>query len=190
MTNVFKLKAKRDPRQVFEILMQPHFSALYGAARRMSGSVDDAEDLVQEVCIKAFAKLDQLESMDYPKAWLLKTLYHHFIDDQRRAKRSPLSDAQSDDVVELIASEQSRPDIDAEQAQQVARVFGALKLLGSEASSLVAMHDIDGVSLKEIQAITDLPLGTIKSKLHRARSKLGKLLQRQDFGGVQSFKRG
>ena len=70
--------------------MRPHFDALYAAARRMTMSAADAEDLVQEVCLKAFLKLDELEAMEYQRAWLLRVLYNQFVDSRRVMQRSPV----------------------------------------------------------------------------------------------------
>ncbi len=58
----------------FEALLRPHFDALYAAACRMTLSPVDAEDLVQDVALKAFEKLDELERIEFPRAWLLKNI--------------------------------------------------------------------------------------------------------------------
>ena len=73
--------------------MRPHFDTLYAAARRMSMSSTDAEDLVQEVCVKTFLRLDEFEQIKYQYAWLLKVLYHQFIDMQRNRERSAMGKA-------------------------------------------------------------------------------------------------
>jgi RNA polymerase sigma-70 factor (ECF subfamily) len=58
----------------FTSLVQEHFSALYGAARRLTSSPSDAEDLVQDVCLKAFESIDELERIEFRRAWLLKVI--------------------------------------------------------------------------------------------------------------------
>ena len=83
------MSRRTSGRSRFAALVQPHFDALYGAARRLALSPSDAEDLVQDVCLKAFESIDELENIEFRRAWLLKVLYHKFVDRQRkRARRS------------------------------------------------------------------------------------------------------
>ena len=83
------MSRRTSRRSRFAALVQPHFDALYGAARRLALSPSDAEDLVQDVCLKAHTHIDELEKIEFQRAWLLKTLYHRFIDIQRSRERSP-----------------------------------------------------------------------------------------------------
>lgn len=165
--------------QRFEQLMEPHFEALYSAARRMTHSPDDAEDLVQEVCMKAFTALDELETIEYPRAWLLKVMYHRFVDDTRRASRMPVDNsatgAESGEP-DHLASGLAQPDDAADREQRVERVLRAMRLLNSDQVALVGMHDVEGISIDELSRLTGAPAGTIKAQLHRTRKKLGRLL--------------
>lgn len=160
--------------------MAPHFDALYAAARRMTLSPHDAEDLVQEVCIKALKQIDHLERIDHVRAWLLKVMYNHFVDETRRAAKSPVDAAwtgeQSEEPDEL-ASHGARPDEVTETTQQVEHVIRAMRYLSAEECALVAMHDVEGLSIAELSELTGMPDGTIKARLHRTRVKLGKLLK-------------
>lgn len=159
--------------------MKPHFPALYGAARRLTRSSIDAEDLVQEVCIKACRNEEALQAMEYPRAWLLRTLYHQFVDDHRKQERMPdalATDVDDDRDEQATAPDTLQPDNETEQLMTVELIQKALKRLSEEQASLLLMHDLEGFSLPEIQAVTGLPLGTIKSKLHRTRIKLGRML--------------
>ena len=76
--------------QRFASLVQPHFAALYRAAMRLTRRRADAEDLVQEVCLRACSRLEDLGAVTNARAWLMRALYHLFIDATRR-KRRPLS---------------------------------------------------------------------------------------------------
>ncbi|MDZ7645469.1 MAG: RNA polymerase sigma factor [Woeseiaceae bacterium] len=183
MQKVVELGSRRRESGRFEALLEPHFAVLYNAARRLAASPADAEDLVQDVCIKAYRYRADLRVMEYPRAWLLRTLYNQFVDDQRRLQRSPQGRARTmdgDDGFELAAPERSQPDEETERMLNIEAIERAMSRLSREQRSLLAMHDIDGLSLAEIQAVTDLPLGTIKSKLHRARVRLGRMLVRLD----------
>lgn len=179
MTKVVDLASRRTGSGQFEAAMKPHFPVLYRAARRLAALPADAEDLVQEVCIKAHMNWADFRTMEYPRAWLLKILYNQFVDDRRRAQRSPIASAESDDEMDVIAGPgHMEPERQTERMMTIQSILSAMKLLGKEQCALLALHDIDGLSLAELQSLTGLPVGTIKSKLHRARIKLGRLLQR------------
>ena len=168
----------------FTELMRPHFDALYMTARRMTLSAADAEDLVQDVCLKAHMHIEELEKVEFQRAWLLKILYHRFIDIQRTRERSPVdmaeTGADSNDP-DFIGRDGSRPDVLVEREKRLETIFRAMEILGHEASSLLALHDIEGFSLEELRQVTGLPEGTLKSRLHRTRSRLGRLLSNQDI---------
>jgi len=159
--------------------MEPHFDALHKAARRMTLSPHDAEDLVQEVCITAIQRLDELEGIDFKRAWLLKVMYNRFVDDIRRTGRSPVDIAPTGDASDEpddIAAGLAQPDELVDRAQNVERVLRAMQCLNADHCALVAMHDVEGLSIDELCKLTGMPKGTIKSRLHRIRIKLGRLL--------------
>ncbi len=160
--------------------MRPHFDALYNAGRRIAASASDAEDLVQEVCMKAYLKMDELERIEYQRAWLLRVLYNLFIDGKRQNQRSPVSLASSSEYLsddELVASAHLQPEEQADRMMRIDIVLRAMELLNKEHCSMLALHDIDGFSLEELHSLTGIPIGTIKSQLHRTRVKLGRLLR-------------
>jgi len=167
------------PAKRFEAILRPHFDALYAAARRLTFSSVDAEDLVQDVCLKSFARLDELERIEFPRAWLLKMLYHKFIDNQRIEQRSPISIAETGlDSIEPddLAQQVSQPEKLVDEEIRIARILMAMNRLSGDQRALVAMRDIEGLSIKELQSLTGLPSGTIKAQLHRTRAKLGRIL--------------
>lgn len=181
MRRILALKNRKTASGRFERLMQAHFEALYGAARRVTASVSDAEDLMQEVCLKAYLKLDELERIEHQRAWLLRMLYNLFIDGQRRNQRSPLALSQTPADVELLDAAAGRhwqPDEQVDRMMQLDVILRAMKLLDTEQCTLLALHDIEGYKLAELKSLTGLPIGTLKSQLHRTRVKLGRLLRR------------
>lgn len=159
--------------------MRPHFDALYAAARRMTMSSVDAEDLVQDVCLKAFTRIEELENLEFRRAWLLRVLYHQFIDARRRDKRSPVEIAdtgvESMDPDEVAVS-RWQPEEQLDQELRAERILKAMSYLNKDHCALVALHDIEGVTIDELQIMTGQPIGTIKAQLHRTRAKLGRLL--------------
>lgn len=182
MLRVIAFKLRQIANERFVALMEPHFDALFSAARRMTLSPCDAEDLVQEVCIKAFDRLDDLEKTEFPRAWLLKVMYNRFVDDSRTAGRSPVDAAWTGDdsaEPENMDSGVERPEDQADRDQRIEQVLRAMRCLDAELCALVAMHDVEGFSVDELSRLTDLPAGTIKSQLYRTRKKLGLLLSNE-----------
>ncbi len=168
--------------------MRPHFDALHASARRFAANTADAEDLVQDVCMKAYQHINELEGMEHQRAWLLRVLYHQFVDTRRANSRSASAVASSiddDDPISLAAPSHLQPDEQTDRMLRVERVLGAMSLLDKEHCSLLAMHDIDGMSIAELSDISGVPENTLKSRLHRTRSKLGRLLQNKELKSVK-----
>src|SRR6188768_740183 len=100
--------------QRFASLVQPHFAALYRAAMRLTRRRADAEDLVQEVCLRAYSRLDDLGAVTSSRAWLMRSLYHLFIDATRRKRRRADVPLLSDDLAAAPHSEDPGPERAAE----------------------------------------------------------------------------
>lgn len=179
MSKVIRLSRRTSDRDRFTSLVQPHFDALYKAARRTTLSPQDAEDLVQEVCMIAFSRVGELQRMQFPRAWLLKVMYNKFIDGQRSSARSPVdmapTGAESNEP-DRIAAAAPLPDELAVREQQIERVLHAMRCLNADQCALVAMHDVEGLTIEELCQLTGMPAGTVKAQLHRTRKKLGRLL--------------
>jgi RNA polymerase sigma-70 factor (ECF subfamily) len=179
LNNTIPLKRHNSGPKRFDALVRPHFNALYAAARRLTRSPHDAEDLVQEVCLKAIGRLDELERIEFSRAWLLKVLYHEFIDGKRRNERSPVSIAGTGaetDEPDRTPAASAQPDELVDREQNIGRIQRAMRLLNPEQCALVVMHDVEGYSIDELCKLNGAPAGTVKAQLHRTRVKLGRLL--------------
>jgi RNA polymerase sigma-70 factor (ECF subfamily) len=160
--------------QDFARLIAPHLDALFRAAYRLAGNRPDAEDLVQEVCVRAYANLGALRALDQPKSWLLRIQYRVFVDGVRHRDKSPLR-ATGEDFDVTSASGEPGPDDIAEASLAEARILEAWSRLDKEQRALLALH-VEGYSLAEMHSITDLSTDVLKARLYRARVRLGKLL--------------
>jgi RNA polymerase sigma-70 factor (ECF subfamily) len=158
----------------FATLIREHYQSLYRAAYRLTRSTVDAEDLVQEVCVRAYPRIGEIEGLEQPRGWLLRVLYRRFVDLRRRYERRHVRAIEDD---EEFASADPGPAEEADRALNRWRVEDAWQRLSQEQRLLLALHDIEGYTLVEIHSLTGLKDGTIKSRLHRARVRLGKLLQ-------------
>ena len=178
MTKVAVIPGGRSAAQRFEALVRPHYELLYRTAYRLTRSVHDAEDLAQEVCVRAYPRLEELAGLDNPRGWLLCVMQRLFIDQARRYERSHVQslagseDAFVSEALDLVDQ--------VDEALRRQRLDRAWQRLGKEQRALLALHDIEGYSLDELTQMTGLKEGTLKSRLHRARVKLGKLLKRAE----------
>lgn len=168
-----------DENAVFERLVRPHLDRLYRLAWRLTGSKAEAEDLFQELLVRAFGKLDQLLRIEEPGSWLCKIMYNLFVDEHRRFTRQRLTIVDEAhlpaDGIGSVAGD-SDPVQDNERLEKIRQLDRALAQLSEEHRIVVLLHDTEGYKLKEIQALIGVPEGTIKSRLHRARARLKEIL--------------
>ena len=159
--------------------MQPHFERLYRLAFRLTGRKAEAEDLFQELLIKAFGKLDDLVTIDEPGAWLSRVMYNLFIDEQRRFARQRMHTVEEGflpgDGLEALAGTDN-PERDQRRLEKIRQLDAALARLSDEHRIVVLLHDTEGYKLEEIHNLIDVPVGTVKSRLHRARARLREIL--------------
>lgn len=148
-------------------------------AWRLTGRQAEAEDLFQELLIKAFAKLDDLVKIDEPGSWLARVMYNLFIDERRRFARRRMhtveeSEMSGDGLAGLPGTDD--PAWNRERHERLQALHSALCQLSEEHRHVVLLHDTEGYKLSEIQELTGTPVGTIKSRLHRARARLREIL--------------
>jgi RNA polymerase sigma-70 factor (ECF subfamily) len=170
----------------FEFLMRGHVSALYRYAYRWTGDVDQAEELVQEAMTRVFQELPQLLQIERVRPWVARVMYRIFVDNLRRTNRSPVvfvgrsgsTGAVLDDEEEDIegAADTWDPVELADQALDHERIAGVWPRLHEQHRVVLSLHEIEGYSLEEVAAILEVPLGTVKSRLNRARQRLRELL--------------
>ena len=163
----------------FEKLVRPHFDRLYRLAWRLAGQKAEAEDLFQELLIKAYGKLDDMVKIDEPGSWLCRVMYNLYIDDRRRFARRRMhvveeGDLSGDGLAELPGTQ--NPAQDHERLEQLLKLDAALSRLSDEHRAVVLLHDTEGYKLTEIHELTGIPVGTVKSRLHRARAQLREIL--------------
>jgi RNA polymerase sigma-70 factor, ECF subfamily len=159
----------------FNALVLPHLDRMLGFAKRRTPSTSDAEDAVQEACIRAWTAFGDLREETKTRAWLYRILRGVLSDaGEKLARRSALvSMTRLDDVHEdLMASGD-----DGVFAEVAARIDGeqlheALSLIPQDFAVAVELHDIDGFKYHEIADIVDVPLGTVMSRIARGRRLL------------------
>jgi len=173
MMRILDILRNQTTQQRFEVQVSPHLESLYKQAFRYVGNRTDAEDLIQDVLLEAFEKRQNLKAVNNVGSWLNRCLYHRFVDRYRSAKRLPEQlDVHSTELqAQLIGDSLDESSYFAQQ------LLEGIERLSFEQQSAIKLHDLCGHSLAEISGIMQMPIGTLKSHLHRGRKQLQKQLQ-------------
>jgi len=158
------------PRRIFEEVVLPHVDAAFNYARWLTRSDADAEDVVQDACIRALRFLPSLRGDD-ARAWLLTIVRNtwHGRFSRKGASAQPL-------VVNEMVDERSDEGLDPEalviRQQAVDSVRRAIEELPVDFREVIVLRELEGLSYKEIAAVAGIPIGTVMSRLARGRERL------------------
>ena len=173
---------RSNAQVLFEKEFMPHLDAMYNFALRLTNDEDDAQDLVQDTCMKAFRFIDSFEPGTYAKAWLFRILKNNFINDYRKKSRGPTK-VEFEWVEQSFAGEDDpEPAFQADlQAETVNEMLGdeitsAIQALPVDFRMIIILCDLEEFSYEEMAKILNIPIGTVRSRLHRARAMLKETL--------------
>ncbi|HEX8424841.1 sigma-70 family RNA polymerase sigma factor [Hymenobacter sp.] len=187
-------KEEKDRR--FQAELMPVIDSLYNFAFRLTLDEDDANDLVQETYLKAYRFFEYFEQGTNAKAWLFRILKNSFINDFRKKSKQPAKVDYSE-IEGYYNSEDVESDSDAggtssDMRQQAVRdligdeVASALNSLPVDFRTVIILCDLEGFTYEEMAKVLDIPIGTVRSRLHRARNflkdKLDKYAQSMGYG--------
>lgn len=173
-----------EKHRLFEEEFLPHIDALHTFAFHLALNEEEADDLVQDTYLKAFRFIDQYDRGTNAKAWLFKILKNAFINEYRRKKRQPVQVDYEEvrhvqDRDEASAGPESYVDLREELFHYLIgdEVTQAINEMPVDFRTVILLCDVEDFTYEEIAAILDIPIGTVRSRLHRARNILKEKLE-------------
>lgn len=183
-------KEEFKKQEDFQNEMIPHLDSLYSYAIKLTSDHSDAEDLVQDTIVKAYRFFNSYEKGTNAKAWLYRILKNSYINNYRKKSKQP-HQVDYDEVstyYETVRSEQS----DTTDMEDILyrgllddQVTRALHRLPEDFRTVVVLCDIEGFTYEEIANMLDVPIGTIRSRLHRGRNLLRDELE--EYAGKRGY---
>lgn len=179
---------KKDPA-AFASFIDQYQARIFGFVRRMVGSAEEAEDITQEVFIRAFQHFHRFDSRCSVKSWLFRIAHNLCIDHSRRAGRLPSSmslngDPEAESELE-IADESWSPETVAIRQELLDHVEAAVAAMSEKLRAVLLLHDREDMGYGEIAEMLGIPEGTVKSRLFLARAYLQNRLA-SEFSGAAS----
>jgi RNA polymerase sigma-70 factor (ECF subfamily) len=172
-----KKYSDKEKNAIFDQEFMPHIDSMYNFGYRLTFDEDDAKDLVQDTYLKAYRFINSFEQGTNAKAWLFRILKNSFINDYRKKSKQPAKiDYQevetyynSDDVDYGITTDLR---VDAVKDMLGDEISNALNSLAVDFRTVIILCDLEGFTYEEMAKILDIPIGTVRSRLHRARNLL------------------
>jgi RNA polymerase sigma factor (sigma-70 family) len=169
--------SEAEKQQIFNNEFMPHINSMYNFAYRLTLDQDDSKDLLQDTYLKAFRFIDSFQKGTNAKAWLFRILKNSFINDYRKKSKEP-SKVDYQEVETYYNSEdvdrQITPDLRVEALRDMIgdEISNALNSLDVDFRTVIILCDLEGFKYDEMAKILDIPIGTVRSRLHRARNLL------------------
>lgn len=168
----------------FGILVQRYQDRIYSTALNYVGNPDDAVDITQETFVKAYSKLLSFSSTSSFYTWVYRIAINTAIDFLRKKRGKPMESLEDDRFTEVgfepasrdLAADPERVLVQHEQRRALRTAIGSLS---EKLRSVIVLHDVEGLSQEEVAEILHVPIGTVKSRVSRAREELRYLLRKQ-----------
>lgn len=167
----------KEKRDIFDHEFLPHINSMYNFGYRLTLDRDDAKDLVQDTYFKAFRFIESFQRGTNAKAWLFRILKNSFINDYRKKIKEP-NKVDYQEVESYYNSEdvdrQITPDLRVDALKDMIgdEISNALNSLDVDFRTVIILCDLEGFKYEEMAKILDIPIGTVRSRLHRARQLL------------------
>jgi RNA polymerase sigma-70 factor (ECF subfamily) len=168
---------EKEKQDIFNGEFMPHIRSMYNFGFRLTLDRDDAKDLVQDTYLKAYRFIESFQKGTNAKAWLFRILKNSFINDYRKKSKEP-SKVDYQEVETYYNSEevdrQITPDLRVESLKDMIgdEISNALNALDVDFRTVIILSDLEEFKYEEMAKILDIPIGTVRSRLHRARNLL------------------
>lgn len=174
-------RAQSGDSSSFDRLVEAHYATVYSTAYRMLGDSSSASDATQTAFLRAFEALDSFRGASAFGTWLYRIVMNVCLDELRKRRNQPVSlvaEEEEEDSLEErdIPDEAEEPAGLVEQRERQAIVQAAIGQLPEDYRAIIVLYDIRGLSYQEISEVLEVPLGTVKSRLNRARHALRELM--------------
>ncbi len=169
--------------EAFGELVRRYQDRLYNALFRFLGNSEDARDVAQEAFLSAFRNLKKFRGRSQFFTWLYRIAWNHALDLKRRAKNSwalPEAEGSAHPNEPQDRSVSASPDWHLQRREEDERLQQALAKLSDEYRLVLILREMDELSYEEIAEVLDIPIGTVRSRLHRARLELRQLLEEME----------
>lgn len=175
ITDIRVLQAQNGDVSAFESLVREYQSRLYHTCLRMMADPEDARDMAQDILVKVWRSLPSFKGESSFSTWLYRIAVNTCLDELRRRKKAAHAS------VEALAESGWEPsDPEAEHLLELALnrdlLQKALQRLPDDFRTVIVLRDVNGLSYEEIAQIIDCPIGTVRSRLNRARKNMAKIL--------------
>jgi RNA polymerase sigma-70 factor, ECF subfamily len=148
---------------------------LWAFALRISGNRHDAEDLLQRACLRALERVHQLQPGTAPLSWMFSIVHSTWLNEVRsRNVRSRIGAEWSDELLETVADPNATT---PEQHVMTAQIIAAVQRLPAAQRDVIVLVAVEGLSYQEAANVLDVPIGTVMSRLSRARQSIGALFR-------------
>ncbi len=164
-------------KEIFEKEFLPHIHSMYNFGYRLTLDRDDAKDLVQDTYFKAYRFIESFQRGTNAKAWLFRILKNSFINDYRKKTKEPGKVDYQEVETYYNSDEVNRqitPDLRVDSLKDMIgdEISNALNSLDVDFRTVIILCDLEGFKYEEMAKILDIPIGTVRSRLHRARQLL------------------
>lgn len=163
----------------FGELVTRYQDRLFNTLVRVCGDVEEARDVAQEAFVQAFVKLESFQGKSAFYTWLYRIAFNTAISRRRRRKPTASLDEARDAAGVEPADPDAQPEANLERAEQAVQVQAALATLSEEHRTVLVLREIDGRDYETIGQMLDVPVGTVRSRLHRARLQLKEEMERR-----------
>ena len=168
--------AEKPKQERFNKVMVPHMDVLYNYGLYLTGDREAANDLLQETYLKAFRFFEKFEPGTNAKAWLYRIMRNTFINEYRRVKRLP-DLVQYDEQIssyQMLPREEEKTELRKQINGELFEdeIAGAIASLPEKFKSVIVLRDVEDLPYEEIADALEIPVGTVRSRLHRARAIL------------------